>query len=103
VELGQSYLGKDASQTLITFNSFIDDYLLHPCPEQVAYLAQHELFAQVPELRRDIVIPEYCAMLTAEDEGCDEVILNSWIGPVGTVSPLHNDPYHNLLVQVVGR
>lgn len=69
------------------------------------YLAQHELFEQVAALKKDIYVPDYCA-LEVDEEGEEEedgqVILHAWFGPGGTVSPTHTDPYHNLLAQVVG-
>ncbi|KAF9741125.1 hypothetical protein PMIN06_012689 [Paraphaeosphaeria minitans] len=76
------------------------------------YLAQHDLFAQIPSLRADIAIPDYCytspaappsnlSNVKAVDE-LDEPLLNAWFGPADTISPLHTDPYHNILAQVVG-
>ena len=60
-------------------------------------------------LRRDIAAPFVRAARTAEDreapdecERRDEPLASAWFGPGGTVSPLHNDPYHNALCQVLG-
>ena len=33
----------------------------------------------------------------------NDVQTNIWFGPAWTISPLHHDPYHNILCQVVGK
>ena len=69
-----------------------------PSPSKmVGYLAQHELFRQIPVLGRDIIAPDYCVLGAGLPRGT-----NAWIGPKHTVSPLHQDPHHNFLCQVVG-
>jgi hypothetical protein len=79
--------------------------------EQNGYLAQHQLFDQIPDLKDDIRAPQFIVPTVEDDEApsdcdkaeADDPIVSAWFGPGGTVSPLHNDPYHNLLCQVVGR
>lgn len=114
VELGSQYTDDAWSQTLMTVSEFIDQYI---APSQnvsavadgdrrnIGYLAQHQLFNQIPRLRRDIVVPDYCALHVNADHGDDDdnVDINAWFGPFGTVSPLHRDAKHNFLAQVVGR
>ncbi|RVW48702.1 Lysine-specific demethylase JMJ30 [Vitis vinifera] len=53
---------------------------------------------QINELRKDIFIPDYCYAGGGELRS-----LNAWFGPAGTVTPLHHDPHHNILAQVVGK
>ncbi|PQE05147.1 domain-containing 5 protein [Rutstroemia sp. NJR-2017a BVV2] len=117
IELGRSYVDDGWGQKIITFKEFMDQYILRePRNNSTGYLAQHDLFAQVPSLRVDICVPDYCyttpppphhSSPLAEKHSklpqLDEPLLNAWFGPAGTISPLHTDPYHNVLCQVVGR
>lgn len=75
------------------------------------YLAQYQLFEQIPSLMCDITVPSFCSARTLQDAAAppnsestppSSPLVSAWFGPKGTVSPLHNDPYHNLLAQVVG-
>jgi len=80
-----------------------------PCParQQRLYLAQHPLLDQLPRLRRDVLVPDYCAMSTAradEAPAATAPAINAWLGGPGAVTPLHHDgARHNLLCVVTGR
>lgn len=103
VELGRHYLDADSGQTLITLEDFIRTYIYaHGDAHGDGYLAQHDLFSQIEQLRTDVRVPDYCAFLPSGEDSDGEVLTQMWFGPVGTFSPLHHDPYHNLLAQVVG-
>ncbi|KAI0586886.1 Cupin-8 domain-containing protein [Pyrenophora tritici-repentis] len=139
VEVGKSYTDEGWGQRIITFREFMETYMLDgfaepaepteethatynsnsdtapPTPKAqktpTGYLAQHDLFAQIPSLRADISTPDYCYSEPAHSPHLthikpvaklDEPLLNAWFGPAGTISPLHTDPYHNILAQVAG-
>lgn len=101
VEIGSQYSSEDWSQRLVRFKDFIVDNLNPEGKDddsdnenRRAYLAQHELFDQIPELKKDIHVPDYIGRTDVNPR------IKAWLGPKGTISPLHTDPSHNLLCQV---
>ncbi|CRK99551.1 CLUMA_CG012868, isoform A [Clunio marinus] len=97
IELGKKYDNDDWSQGMFRFGEFLKTFMsTQSDTNQIAYLAQHDLFDQIPELRKDFSIPDYCAV------GTGETIIKSWIGPANTISTMHTDDKHNLLCQVFG-
>ncbi|KAI9054578.1 hypothetical protein LZ554_001731 [Drepanopeziza brunnea f. sp. 'monogermtubi'] len=118
IELGRSYVDEGWGQKIIPFKDFMEYYIFLDTKtpaRATGYLAQHNLFNQIPSLREDIAIPDYCytspppphhssplAEKHARMPELDEPLLNAWFGPAGTISPLHTDPYHNILSQIVG-
>ncbi|KAJ3026253.1 UNVERIFIED_CONTAM: Lysine-specific demethylase 8 [Siphonaria sp. JEL0065] len=114
-DAGQSFLSKSWSHQIIPLDEYIARFVSPTGSVQEGdkgiqgYLAQHPLFDQIPALRKDIITPSYCQAHTAEDDATPddcgyrhEPFVSAWFGPAGTVSPLHNDPYHNVLAQIVG-
>ena len=114
VELGHSYTDDEWTQKIMRFSDFMFNHLLNDEALTPGYIAQYDLFKQIPSLRSDISVPDFCytsppgaqpgtPLYGKELQRIDDPISNVWIGPAGTVSPLHTDGYHNILCQVVGR
>ncbi|KIX99946.1 uncharacterized protein Z520_04584 [Fonsecaea multimorphosa CBS 102226] len=70
IEVGRSYTDDDWSQKIVPFREFLRGHLLPSLndgstgvprsSDQTGYLAQHDLFKQIPALRNDIATPDYC-------------------------------------------
>ncbi len=99
IEIGSHYTNENWSQDLVKFKDFLKRQItVDEACDRIEYLAQHNLFDQIPALRKDILVPEYCCVGTSNES----VDIKAWLGPKGTISPMHYDPKHNLLCQVFG-
>ncbi|KAL8427998.1 hypothetical protein Efla_007873 [Eimeria flavescens] len=104
VEIGSSYSEEGWTQRLMLFEDFFLQFVAanwgpsgSPPKGPVGYLAQHGLLEQIPALAKEAPPPDL-AVACAEGE----LTRLAWVGPGGTVSPLHTDSSHNLFVQIVG-
>lgn len=102
IEVGNNYTKENWSQDLVKFQDFFRRQFFSDETKgesSVEYLAQHNLFDQIPRLKQDIIVPEYCCISNQSETDID---IKAWLGPKGTVSPMHHDPKHNLLCQIFG-
>lgn len=119
IEIGRSYTDVGWGQDIVTFKDFMHNYITDRSDKgngdaAIGYLAQHDLFSQIPSLRADIATPDFCytnppapapgtpLASMAVTPKREEPHIQAWFGPAGTVSPLHMDHYHNIFCQVVG-
>ena len=123
IEIGRSYVDEGWTQKIVPFKDFLTTYIdptlssssspsssTTSTSKQKGYLAQHDLFAQIPSLRNDVLLPDYLwtdpPLHPDPKQNKPKVAspqLNAWFGPAGTITPLHTDSMHNLLCQAVGR
>jgi hypothetical protein len=103
IEIGETYTHTNWRQEILSLRTFMQTYLLTNAKE-IGYLGQHNLFRQIPSLQRDIRTPDYCYTVPPNTSlpTTDDPEKNIWLGPKGTRTPLHTDPYHNIFAQVVG-
>lgn len=116
VEIGSDYRAEDWNQKILPWEAFLrgiglaldlhtdvnvngDHHLQgENVTSDVLYLAQHALLTQFPVLRSDVIVPDYvysspCPPSTfptyRPPGNADQLVLNAWLGPKGTVSPAH--------------
>ncbi|KAG8818458.1 hypothetical protein FRC17_010831, partial [Serendipita sp. 399] len=108
VEIGKDYRVDSWSQEMMGWEEFLQK--AENLSDPIVYLAQHSLLRQFPQLHDDIAVPDLVYYSPPCDDASysppgneDGVIINAWLGPRGTASPAHQDPYFNCYAQVVGR
>ncbi|XP_053953685.1 bifunctional peptidase and arginyl-hydroxylase JMJD5 isoform X2 [Anastrepha ludens] len=104
IEIGAIYTADEWSQQLVKIQDFLRRQFTQNSSKEIEYLAQHELFDQIPALKADIRVPDYCTLRSNKNcTNVENVSIKAWLGPKNTISPLHYDPEHNLLCQVFGK
>lgn len=101
IEIGSHYTNDDWAQDMVKLKDFLRRQFANDDSDEIEYLAQHNLFDQIPQLQADLPMPEYCC-ITENDAQAISVDTKIWLGPKGTISPMHHDPKHNLLSQIFG-
>ena len=100
VEVGNDYRTDDWTQTMMEWDDFLDALQAANVSDKRSplYLAQHNLMAQFPRLRDDVIVPDYvyaCPPAPPDysdykpPANDDELVMNVWLGPGGTMSPAH--------------
>lgn len=116
VEVGGDYTKEGWGQRVMPFSEFLDtlsptssstsspSHSVAEAAQPLHYLAQHSLFRQFPSLLADLTIPDLVYSAPSTDgngeayEGVkteDGFIVNAWLGPGGTKSAAHTDPWWN--------
>ncbi|ETO24074.1 hypothetical protein RFI_13089 [Reticulomyxa filosa] len=117
VEIGRIYTDDNWTQSLMTLQEFLQHFVLktsandkhdsksdetNTSKNASGYLAQHQLFDQIQcwKTNHDFYVPDF---VHVGDRDFDEYgTINAWLGPKGTITPIHFDDRHNILTQVVG-
>lgn len=94
VELGRAYDEEGWSQQIMPFEDFLHRAGYFDDVGEPVYLAQHSLFRQIPELEKDISMPDIIwsqpSTQHLDYQPPEEPQLNVWVGNAGKiVSPPH--------------
>lgn len=84
------------SLSSMRFDEFLEHITHPPASGHYYYLHKHSLQQQLPELLADIRVPPHL-------EGHAMLETALWMGPGGSITPIHHDFSDNFFVQVRGR